>query len=126
MPNFEARITAGASRAVWVDEPTETKPSRLNADAAKPHTYRECIVGETVTVSAIVDGEVGPDDADLDGATFTTWFGEVPGWPAPSLSSPAGQSSVVSFVPVTEGHHLLVFYRTDGGRVLVPFWAVGT
>lgn len=126
MPNFEVRITAGASRVIWTDPPTLTKPSRLNVDPVHPHTYREVVVGEPVTLSAIVDGVVGPLDAGLAGDLFTWWFGEVPQWPAPSMSSPVGQTSVVSFTPQHPGHHLVVFLRSDGGRVLVPFEAIGT
>lgn len=126
MPNFEVRITAGATRAIWSDEPTETKPSRLNANETRPHTYREAVVGDPVTLSAIVDGVVGPLDSALSGDLFSVWIAECPQWPAPSLSSPVGQSSVVSFTPQHEGHHLLVFLRSDGGRFLAPVEAVGT
>lgn len=126
MPNFEVRITAGATRAIWTDTPTMTKPSRLNANEARPHSYRQCIVSQTVTLSAIVDGVVGPLDADLDGAEFSWWFAECPAWPAPSMSTPAGQSAVVSFAPLHPGLHVAVGSRASGGRVLVPFEAVGT
>lgn len=126
MPNFEVRVTAGASRTIWNDEPTETKPSRLNVDATHPHTYRQCTVGEPVTLSAIVDGVVGPLDSALSGDLFSVWIAECPQWPAPSLTSPGGQSSVVTFTPQHEGHHLVVFSRSDGGRFLVPVEAVGT
>lgn len=126
MPNFEVRITAGVSRAVWSDPPTMTKPSRLNANETRPHTFRQATVGESVTLSAIVDGVVGPLDTALDGDTFTWWVAECPMWPAPALSSPGGQSSVVSFEPEHPGHHTLVGYRTSGGRVLVPVEAIGT
>jgi hypothetical protein len=126
MPNFEARFTAGASRAVWTDPADSTRPSRLNGLEVRPHTFREVIVGEPVTISAIVDGVVGPLDAALGGDTFSAWFAECPEWPAPSLSSPGGQSSVVTFAAEHAGHHLVVFLRSSGGRLLVPFWAIGT
>jgi hypothetical protein len=126
MPNFDVRITAGATRAVWTDPADGDRPSRLNYDEKRPHTYRETTVGETVTISAVVDGVVGPLDAALGGDLFTTWFAEAPTWPAPALSSPVGQSSVVSFAPVHPGHHSVVFLRASGGRVLVPFEAIGT
>ena len=122
MPNFDARFTSSGSRQVWTDAETLTKPSRLNNDERRPHTYRECIVALPATVSAIVDGVVGPLDAALGGDLFTAWFGEYPTAGAPpALSSPVGQSSVVSFTPAHAGHHLLGLHRTDGGRLLVPF-----
>jgi hypothetical protein len=126
MPNFDVRITAGATRAVWVDPADGEKPSRLNYNEARPHTYRETTVGVPVTISAIVNGVTAPLDAALGGDLFTAWFGEVPTWPAPALSSPAGQSSVVTFTPEHEGHHLLVGSRASGGRILVPIEVVGT
>jgi hypothetical protein len=122
MPNFDAVFTASGSRQVWSDPATLTKPSRLNNDERRPHTYRRTIVGVPATVSAIVDGVVGPLDAALGGDLFEAWFGEYPtAGPPPALSSPGGQSSVVTFTAAHEGHHLLVLSRTDGGRLLVPF-----
>lgn len=110
---------------MWTDSATLSKPSRLNNDQRRPHTYRRCIVGLSATVSAIVDGVVGPLDVDLDGDLFECWFGEFPtAGPPPATSSPGGQSSVVTFTAEHAGHHLLVLSRTDGGRLLVPFIAI--
>jgi hypothetical protein len=122
MPNFDARFTSSGSRQVWTDPASGAKPSRLNYDERRPHTYRRAIVGVPVTVSAIVDGVVGPLDAALGGALFEAWLGEYPtAGPPPATSSPAGQSSVVTLTPAHAGHHLLVLSRTDGGKLLVPF-----
>jgi hypothetical protein len=126
MPNFEVRITAGATRAIWTDPADGDRPSRLNSDERRPHSYRQVTVGDTVTVSAIVDGVTAPLDAALGGNLFLWWLGEVPTWPAPALLPTVGQSSVVSFTPEHVGHHLLVCFRSDGGRVLVPLDAIGT
>lgn len=126
MPTFEVRFTSGVTRAVWTDPADGDRPTRLNHDDAHPHTYRRATVGQPVTLSAVVDGDVAPLDAALGGNLFTAWFGEVPSLPAPSMSSPVGRSSVVSFTPTHPGHHLVVFLRSSGGRVLVPFEAVGT
>lgn len=124
MPNFEARLTSGATRAIWTDPEDGDRPSRINNDERRPHSYREVTVGVPVTASAIVGGVTAPLDAALSGDLFLWWFGEVPTWPAPALSSPGGQSSVVTFTPEHEGHHLLIALRTDGGRCLVPLVAV--
>ena len=122
MPNFDAVFTASGSRQVWTDAATLTKPSRLNNDERRPHTYRRCITSLPATVSAIVDGVVGPLDAALGGDLFEWWFGEYPtAGPPPATSSPGGQTSVVSFTPAHLGFYLLVASRTDGGRLLVPF-----
>ena len=122
MPNFDARITSGGSRQVWSDPATLTKPSRLNFDQRRPHTYRRAIASVPVTVSAIVDGVEGPLDVDLGGDLFEWWFGEFPtAGPPPATSSPAGQSSTVSFTAAHEGHYLFVMSRANGGRLLVPF-----
>lgn len=122
MPNFDVRITAGASRQVWTDAATLTKPSRLNNDERRPHTYRRAIASVPVTVSAIVDGVEGPLDVDLDGDLFEGWMAEYPtAGPPPATSSPGGQSSVVTFTPAHEGFYLFVMSRANGGRILVPF-----
>lgn len=121
MPNFDVRISSGTSRQVWTDPATGEKPSRLNYDERRPHTYRRGIIALPITVTAIVDGVEGPLDVDLDGDLFEWWLGEYPtAGPPPATSSPGGQSSVVTFTPAHEGHHLLVASRTDGGRILVP------
>ncbi len=118
MPNFTARITAGASRAEWTDE-------RLRPSPAHPHSYRQVPQGTTVTVKATVDGVEGEVDANLGGELFTAAFAEVPTWPAPAITSPAGQSSVATFTIAANasvGHYTLVLRRANGGSILIPFY----
>jgi len=122
MPNFDARITAGAALTVWVDAPTATAPTRLNPNPAHPPKYHRVELGVTVTVKASVGGVEGPMDAALVGKLFTSHFGEVPVWPPPAITNPPGQSSVATFKPKYLGHHLLVMRREDGGAIAVPFF----
>src|SRR5262245_42900543 len=122
VPNFEARITAGATLTVWVDVATAKAPTRLNPNPVHPPKYQRVTWGDTVTVKATVNGVEGPLDAQLGGTLFKCHFAEVPIWPPVAITSPPGQSSVATFKPKYVGHHLLVMRREDGGAVGVPFF----
>lgn len=126
MPNFKLDVSgSGLSTEVWTDPIVGSLPSRLNAAVAHPHRYRQILQGVgPITVTATVDGTAGPLDADLGGETFTSSFAEVPIWPAPAIASPAGQSSVASFVPTRLGLNLFVMRRINGGAVGIHFYVV--
>lgn len=121
MPNFSIKPTFGTTVQQWTDDDT---PSRLNSVAARPPLYYEAYQSTTVTVTASVNGVLGPLDAALGGDLFTTSFAEVPIWPAPALSYPAGQSSAVSFIPSRLGMHLLTFRRSNGGAVSIHIYVI--
>lgn len=134
MPDFTAEITAGAAREVWTDPPVPEgpstgaggAPSRLNPDIDYPHTCRVVQLSATVTVEASVNGVPAPLDVALGGRLFTTHFAEVPEWPAPAITGPAGQSSVATFTPTVVGHYLVVMRRQGGGgAVAMPFEVEG-
>ena len=116
MPNFTVAVTGNASIASWTDD-------RLNPVPSHPHLYYDVVLtGGTVTLTATVNGVSGPLDAAIPGETFTHSFAEVPVWPAPAITSPAGQSSVCSFTPKNLGLHLLMMRRTGGGAVGIHFY----
>ena len=124
MPNFDVRITDGAAVTRWVDPPTAELPSRINPAPNRPHLYWRGAVGEQVELSAVVEGVVGPLDSALAGATFCGWFAEFPAASPPSVSSPAGKTSVVRFTPMRAGHYTYVMRRRRGGGMVVHLDAV--
>jgi hypothetical protein len=126
MPNFTLGVSgAGLTIEVWDDPIVGQLPSRLNAAVAHRHLYHQILQGVgPITVTATVNGTAGPLDAVLAGETFMSAFAEVPLWPAPAISSPAGQSSVASFTPTRLGLNLFVMRRINGGAVGVPFYVV--
>ncbi len=129
MPDFDAHLVAGILLAPWVDPPLPEgpttgaggAPSRLNSVAGHPPLYARATLGATITIEAIVNGANAPVDAALGGRLFTTHFAELPVWPPPLITSPAGQSSRATFTPYAIGHHLVVMRRDGGGAVALPF-----
>jgi hypothetical protein len=118
MPNFTVAVSGNSTVTEWTD-------SRLNPVAGHPHLYYQAsIFGGAITLTATVDGVAGPLDATLGGDTFTHSFAEVPLWPAPSISSPAGQSSVCSFTPNRLGMALVFMRRINGGAVGIHFYVI--
>jgi len=118
MPNFTVAVSGNVATAEWTDD-------RLNATATQPHLYYEVTLsGGAVTLTATVGGVAGPLDGALGGELFTHYFAEVPLWPAPAISSPAGQSSVCSFTPKNLGLHLLMIRRASGGAVGIHLYVV--
>lgn len=118
MPKFTVDVSGNVTVAEWTDD-------RLNPVPAHPHRYYEVVLtGGAVTLTATVGGIAGPLDATLGGETFTHSFAEVPVWPPPAISSPAGQSSVCSFTPKNLGLHLVMMRRISGGAVGVHFYVV--
>lgn len=118
MPNFTVAPSGNVSIQEWTDD-------RLNPDPVHPHTYYYVsLFGGAVTVTATVNSVSGPLDGALGGDLFTHYFAEVPTWPAPAIQSPAGQSSVCSFVPKGVGLHLLIIRRINGGAAGLHFYVV--
>lgn len=124
MPNFTVAVTGtGKTVEVWSDPIVGTLPSRLNASTAHPHRYYQALQNTgPITITATVGGVSGPLDAALAGDTFSTSILEVPTFPAPAISSPAGQSSVASFTPTQLGLHFVVMRRINGGAVGVHIY----
>jgi hypothetical protein len=125
MPDFDAHFAGGVTLAAWSDParpegPTTGAggaPARINPIAGHPPGYFRASLGATVIVEAIVGGASGPLDAALDGRLFTTHFAELPIWPPPLITSPAGQTSRATFTPYAIGHHLVVLRRDGGGAI---------
>ena len=124
MPNFAVRFHAGAAIARWTDPPTADRPSRLNPAPNHPHLRWRATVGAQVELRAVVDGVSAPLDADIEGL-FLGWFAEYPGAHPPTVSVPAGQSSVRRFTPNAAGHYLYVLRRMGGGGYAVHLDAIG-
>lgn len=120
MPAFSADFTDGTTVEEWTDPATVSTPSRLNAFAEHPPLRHVGQVGVEVEVSGRVDGVTGPLDVDLDDANlFKLSFVELPVCPPPGKTSPAGQSSVWTFTPLTSGHYTLMLRRKLHGQVLL-------
>lgn len=123
MPNFTARAFSGLAPVPWIDPPTGSAPSRLNALASHLPLYLRAFAPANLVFKAKVDGTEGPMDVDLGGELFQAWWAECSGpWPL-AIVQPPGQSSVVEVaIPATHlGHFLLVLRRENGGAVLIHF-----
>ena len=103
----------------WVDPANGSRPGRLNPRAEHQHRRHEGDLGVQVEVSARVAGVLAPLDAALGGELFTAFFAEAPVFPAPALTSPAGQSSVQRFTPIVAGHYTLRLVREGHGSLFV-------
>ncbi len=128
MPDFTARITAGATLTLWndPDRPPATQspddpgaPSRLNPLPDAPHRRFRGQVGVEIEVSATIGGVEGPLDAALGGRLFRAWLLDQAGI-ALGPSNPAGQSSVQRFTPLAAGAYTLGIERDQGGAIFVP------
>lgn len=123
MPNFTARVTAGATVVDWDDPETPTAPSRINPPPTHPLRYLQVTPPDTLVVQATVDGVEGEVDANLGGELFQAHLAEWSGDYPPAFAPIPGQSSVVRVQLTAQhlGHHLLVLRRENGGAVVVPF-----
>ena len=119
MADFRAEFTSGAAVVPWTDPASGSRPGRLNPRAEHPHRGHEGDLGVQVEVSARVGGVLAPLDAALGGELFTAFFAESPVFPAPALTSPGGQSSVVRFTPLVAGHYTLRLVREAHGSLFV-------
>lgn len=119
MADFRAEFTAGTIVVPWDDPALGARPGRLNPRAEHPHRRVEGDVGVQIAVSARVGGVLAPLDAALGGELFSAFFAEAPVFPAPALSSPAGQSSVQRFTPAVAGHYTLRLLRENHGSLFV-------
>ena len=113
------RRQPGTTVSTWLDPPTISKPTRLNAFSEHPHRRAIATVGVEVEVTATVAGVEGEVDANLGGRLFSFFFAELPSLLVPSITSPAGQSSVQRFTPIAAGHHTLKLKRPEGGAILL-------
>lgn len=120
MPDFEARFTIGTTLETWEDPPLGSTPSRINPEPEHPLNYRRALLATTIEIRAVVGGVVGPLDSALGGRLFYGWMIECPTPDAvPPVSSPAGQSSVVSFYPIAAGHYAYMIRRQGGGGIIL-------
>lgn len=121
MADFRLEFSAGATLEPWSDpaDVLADLPSRLNARPEHEHTRHVAVSGVQVELKARVGGVLAPVDATLGGVLFAASFLELPSFPPPAFSSPAGQSSVVRFTPVTLGHYTLSIAREGHGAVIV-------
>lgn len=119
MADFLAAFTAGASLAEWSDPAFGSIPSRSNPRSGFPHRRRVASVGATVTVTASVDGVVGPADSALGGRLFTAAFIEHPGALPTLIAGGVGRSSVKLFRADVAGHYALIMRRSGGGGVIL-------
>jgi hypothetical protein len=114
MPDFSASFTSGATLVAWTDPPDATRPTRLNPIIGHGHLRRVGVVGDLVSITARVGLVTAPLDTALGGRLFLGMFAETPG-AVPPITSPAGQSSVVSFTPTVAGHYTFMLRRAGGG-----------
>lgn len=129
MPDFTARITAGAAVDSWLDpaRPALTQgpndpgaPSRLNPRPGYPHKRWVAQPSVAVTFKATVAGVEGPLDTALGGRLFYCWPIEQPtGSTLPVFTHPAGQTSVRTVLLVAPGHYLFGFGRHGGGGAVL-------
>lgn len=110
----------------WIDEATVDIPSRQNNDPQYLSSYRAFDVSggsRTVTVHANVGGVDAPLDGALSGDLFSAFWKEWSGTFPPPLTSPAGQTSVVSCTVTNAhvGHFCLLLKRANGGGVFLHF-----
>lgn len=121
MADFDVKVQSGAELAPWVDEPTDTDPSRLNPAGARQPLFWKVAPGAVVVLEAVVDGVVAPADVDLDGRLFVSGWAE---WSAPfppSYTTGVGQSSSVTiqFDEAHAGLFAFSMWREGGGAVVV-------
>lgn len=117
--DFTVRIREGVTLRTWEDPGVVgVAPSRLNSRPGYPQRRWVGTVGVRIELAAVVAGVEGPDDTDLDGRLFETWFVERP-WPPQWLAYDSGRTSVRWFTPPVPGHYTIGFRRHDGGAVHV-------
>ncbi len=116
MPDFDLRVTSGASIAPWTDPATDDAPSRVNARTGNPLRRYVATVGTQVEIRAVVGATVAPLDSALGGRLFVPFAVDCP-LPAVEWSSPAGQSSIQRFTPARRGHYHVRVRRPGGGVV---------
>ena len=137
MPDFRVEYTASIpiiSNPVWEDPASTTLPSRITG--VNNRQFRKVVVelGAVVTLSAILDASMVPED-DTSVGLFHMWALEFPtgpgGPPLHAIPTP-GTSSVQTFALTSVGHYTLVARHEDvggatnsaaGGAVLIHFEA---
>lgn len=119
MPDFTLKISSNVTLTDWVDAASATRPTRLNPKEGHPAKRLKVTVGETVTLTAVYGGTEGPLDSALGGRLFHGDHVEAPHIWALGWSSPAGQSSVQSFVAAVAGSYTVQLRHEGGGAILV-------
>lgn len=117
MADFTARFTAGATVEQWTDPASGGVPTRINPFPEHPHRRHVGAVGVQVEITATVSGVEGEVDANLGGLLFAFHFAELPAFPPPAVSNPAGQSSVQRFTPAAVGHYSFKLKREEHGEI---------
>ncbi len=121
MADFRVTLSSGVTLEPWDDPQSVSpdRPSRINPRPEHIHKRHVGTSGVQVELTATVDGVAGEVDANLGGELFSAVFLETPSLPPPSLSNPAGQSSIQRFTPSEPGHFTLQLSRANHGGVIV-------
>lgn len=121
MADFAVAFTSGVTLEPWDDPQSVSpdRPSRINPRPEHIHKRHVGTTGVQVEVTATVDGVAGELDSNLGGELFSSSFLETPTLPPPSLSNPAGQSSIQRFTPGAVGHYTLQLNRSNHGGVIL-------
>lgn len=120
MADFDVVPVSGIQIVSWEDPVGPSgEPSRLLSRPGFPLKRYKAVVRQPVRLESVVAGVQAPLDSGLGGRLFSCDL--VEGTAAPHwIRPPAGQSSVVRFVPQWCGHYTIAVRRAGGGAILVP------
>lgn len=116
MADFTLAVS-GVQIATWVDQPTDARPSRINASAGVPPLR---YVGKP---NVQIVATITLDDGTTDFTThaISSWLAEAPGptgfWPVATKGDDT--AGIQKFTPVVPGHYVFVVRRDLGGSVAV-------
>lgn len=125
MPSFRLVPTAASLRILSYKDPdTSTRPTRTPDATGRARTHYTLFLSDSLRLTAIRDGDVLPEP-DPPGERFLWHVLERPGAEPYAQEVFPGQSSVVQFLTLDRGHHLvvcrLVGPNGGGGAVLFHF-----
>jgi hypothetical protein len=126
MPDFYVQAVASPAlvSAPWEDAASVSRPSRITSQNDRTYRRINALVGSTLTLTAILNGEaVSRMDSDI--GLFTMWAIEYPsggGAPIQSIPTPT-KSSVQAFVLDQVGHYTLAVRHEDVS--LAPYSRAG-
>jgi hypothetical protein len=112
MPEFELKLS-GVTVEPWLDPASGSNPSRLNPRIGRNASRLVAVLGDTITLSAVVDGVPAPEVA---GRKFICDSAEAPHpYPVGFIIPDAALTSVQQFTPTLPGHYLVYMRRNGGG-----------